>query len=738
LERRAQMSGIGSGARLAAVFDRLRRGEDIVVVAVGGSITTGYAAPLPAAEGWFGRMGTWWREKAAESGARVELRNRGVSGTDSLWANFRITDHARGADLVFLEFAMNDQWLDPAIRRPTYEACIRRLSSMDTPPAIIALFLCEKADPAKGQAREQKALSEYYGLPSVDFGAWQEARSRSGGQGWDALFDGAETIHPNAAGHRAISDCLIEFLEAASRGAGNGSLASVTPEVSSMRRALLPEPLYSSDFAFTELWDSRNARSIRSAGWTAGGDRHGEWVAGGCPDGWRCATEGATLELAVHGRMVGVLFSESDADRDLEAWVDDLPHETLRCFVDFRKGYLGWSSRILARALNEGEHVLHVRLKDDGPEGRSACLVAAFGAGAVPESMLAPPEPPLRYQPLSVRDPLLRYTGRFARVAAGEPLTFGWQGSSLECEFEGRGIAFGLECVWGRNWLNAEVDGLTRIIELPEGKSLRWESGDLGRGRHRVKLFKRSEGVFGALLARSAELEGRLVELPPRPRLRIEFYGDSITAGACDLDAELDQYDSLAPHDNAQAYPAVASRELGAEYVGIAVSGTGITCSWNPIILSEVLDLDRPVLGAPRGDFSPGAPGGGEPDIVVINLGQNDVGFPASQGRPLSPEFGSGYVDFVRKARLLHPGSWIVCAIGGMSAWRDSAELRQAFGRAVGELKAGDGRISDFAFTAFTENHPRVDTHALLARELTEYLRSEVLPRIGKRRTVDD
>lgn len=727
----------GSGARrLADVLDRLGRGEDIVVAAVGGSITTGYAAPDPARDGWFALVGRWMESRAAESGARVELRNRGLSGTDSLWANFRIEDEARGADLVFLEFAVNDQWLDPAIRRPSYEACIRRLRSMEAPPAVVALFLCEKADPGKGQAREQAVLTDYYDLPSVDFGAWQDARARSGGAPWDELFDGSEAVHPNAAGHRAIADCLVEFLEAVSRGAGR--LPPSRPgEGAEPDRPRLPDPLYSSDFAYAELWDSRGARTISSEGWTAGGDIHGERAAGAFPDGWRCATEGATLELAVRGKMVGVLFSESDAYRDLEAWVDDLPPETLPCFVECRKGYLGWSSRILARALTEGEHVLRVRIKDDGRGGRGACVVAAFAAGAVPAPMLSPPEPGPGYAPIPVRDPLIRYTGRFARADAGEALVLGWQGSSLECEFEGRGVAFGLECVWGRNWLNAEVDGLARLIELPEGGSLRWESGDLGAGRHRVKLTKRSEGLFGALAARSAWLDGRLLPLPPRPPLRLEFYGDSITAGACDLDAAADQYDTLGTHDGAQAYPAVTARMLGAECVSIAVSGTGITCSWNPIILAAVHDLDRPVPGSPRGDFSPDAPGGGEPDIVVVNLGQNDVGFPASRGEALSPGFARGYVGFIRRIRALYPGSWIVCAIGGMPAWRDSAELRDAFARAVDELEATDGRLSRIVFEAFARNHPRVDTHALLARELAGYLRSEVLPRIGKRRTVD-
>jgi lysophospholipase L1-like esterase len=725
--------------RLAALFARMRRGEDIVVAAIGGSITTGYAAPDPSREGWFALAGEWWKEKAASRGAKAELRNRGLCGTDSLWANFRIDEQAKGADFVFMEFAMNDQWLDPAVRRPSYEACLRRLLSAQKPPAVLALFLNEKADRSKGQAREQEILTRYYGLPAVDFGKWQDERIGAGGGSWDDLFDGAETIHPNAAGHRAIAECLVEFLEQAWKASERE--AAEQAESGRPANGRLAEALYVSDFCFTELWDSGNAQVLDSRGWSVGGDAHGEWQAhGGCPNGWRCATEGAVLELKVKGRVIGVLYSESDAYRDLEAWVDDEPPVSLPCRVEYRKGYLGWASRIVARALPEGEHVLRLRLKNDASagSGRSACLVAAFAAGAVPEPRLemASDSSPLKYESVSVRDPRLRYTGRFAPAAAGEPLTLCWQGSSLECEFEGRGIAFGFESRWGRNWMNADIDGLTRIFEVPEGKSIRWDSGRLGAGRHRVRLFKRSEGHFGALSLVSVELEGRLLGLPPRPPLRLEFYGDSITAGACNLDACIDQYDTLAPHDNAQSYPAVAARELGAEYVGIAVSGTGITCSWNPIILGEVCDLSQPVMGAPRGDFSKGAPGGGPPDIVLINLGQNDFGLPDSRGEPLSREFAARYVEFARRLRKLHPECWIVCTIGGMSAYRDSADLREGFLRATEELKSSDGRLSTFVFKAFTANHPRVDTHALLARELCEYLDDEVLPRIGKRRTV--
>jgi hypothetical protein len=317
-------------------------------------------------------------------------------------------------------------------------------------------------------------------------------------------------------------------------------------------------------------------------------------------------------------------------------------------------------------------------------------------------------------------DPGLYYVGRFAERTIREPV-FAWQGSQLLARFEGSRIGFRFSRATGRNFFNVIVDGENRLLALVEGGSADYVADfEPGPGPHELVLFKRSEGYFG-----SAALQGLLVEEgtalgpPPEPLgLRVELYGDSITAGACNDDGEIDQYDDLSTHDAYLSYGAIACRELGAEFVCIAVSGTGITCSWNPILMGEVWDRVAPDPASERWDFS-----GREPDVVVVNLGQNDFGLPHSTGGTLSPEFAPRYVGFVRAIRGAYPRSRIVCAIGGMSAWHASSDLRRAWKSAMAELRAEDGGIEELRFEARSDAHPRVPIHRALGQELAAFIR---------------
>ena len=56
-----------------------------------------------------------------------------------------------------------------------------------------------------------------------------------------------------------------------------------------------------------------------------------------------------------------------------------------------------------------------------------------------------------------------------------------------------------------------------------------------------------------------------------------------------------------------------------------------------------------------------------------------------------------------------------------------SPELLHAFEQAVHKLQVDDRKIWLYRFKAYTDNHPRIDTHELLATELTRFLREEVL-----------
>ncbi|HYH05314.1 MAG TPA: SGNH/GDSL hydrolase family protein [Bacillota bacterium] len=320
--------------------------------------------------------------------------------------------------------------------------------------------------------------------------------------------------------------------------------------------------------------------------------------------------------------------------------------------------------------------------------------------------------------------PDLYYIGRIDRTTPQAPV-FVWQGSELRARFSGQRIGFRFAEPQGQNFYNVTIDGSVHQLQLtPAGTHDYLLAVTLPPGVHELVLFKRTEALFGQATFQGLilELTARMETKPEPLPLRIEFYGDSITAGACNEDTDADQYDDLVTHNNYLAYGALTARALNAEYVCIAVSGTGICYSWNPVLLPEVFDRTNPEPGSPRYAFTER-----QPDLVVINLGQNDYGFTLAEGIAFPADFTEKYREFVRMIRNMYPAAHIICAIGGMTAYRDSVQLRTAFSQAVTELAAEDSRMHSFVFTAFAENHPRLTVHRQLADELTGFIKNEVL-----------
>jgi lysophospholipase L1-like esterase len=248
----------------------------------------------------------------------------------------------------------------------------------------------------------------------------------------------------------------------------------------------------------------------------------------------------------------------------------------------------------------------------------------------------------------------------------------------------------------------------------------------LPAGEHELRVVKRTEGAmaearfFGLRL----DADGKLLAPPPARPLRLEFYGDSITAGACNGDMGVDQYDDLSTHDGTRAYGALTAQRLGADYVGIAVSGIGITRTWGDLLMPQVWDRV-----APHADAPVAAPDPRGPDVVLVNLGQNDHGLPASRGEPFPDEFAARYLDFVRQLRHRYPHARLVLLVGGMTAWKDEPRLLPAVHAAMQRLRAeGDPLVWSYTFDAFSYAHPRIDVHQRMSDELVAFLRDQVLP----------
>ena len=318
-------------------------------------------------------------------------------------------------------------------------------------------------------------------------------------------------------------------------------------------------------------------------------------------------------------------------------------------------------------------------------------------------------------------DARFRYDGRFDFVDTNAPVII-WQASRISLDFEGNTLGLDFDNSKGQCFFNAEVDGSNTVVEAREGKPVQSaELAGFGPGRHHLVLFKRSEADAGTVRFRGIELAtGQKAWAPPAPayQLRMEFFGDSITVGACNEDGDTDQWDNRRTHNAALSYAALTADAFSADYRNIAVSGMGIATGWVDKKAGEVWDRSYPNPASPRADLTQWVP-----QVVFVNFGENDDSYPRAHGQPFPAGFTDGYIALVRAIRAAYPAAHIVLLRGGMFGGAQSEPLRQAWESAVTQLEATDPAISHFVFKHWTSNHPRVPDDRAMADELIAWLK---------------
>jgi lysophospholipase L1-like esterase len=360
--------------RLQQALAKLRRGETISVVAIGGSITTGHQARPPATEGWAGQVNRWFQEQAAATGGKVVFHNAGASGTDSAFGAIRIQDHvlAYEPDLVIVEFAINDQWLSQRVRQRSYEGVLRQLLA-GSDRAVVLLALNEKANPNKSTRVEEERIGSHYGLPTLAWADWVKLAD------WDRYFTGAETIHPNNDGHGNIAAGITGYFGAV--------LKSLPPDdaIPAIEVAL-PQPLVSSEFQKVTLIGGNDAASLAegSEGWeTCPGILPDEWLTrgGAALTGWTSRDPAADLRILVRGKSVGILFAESDQFCNGLAWIEGMEDRktVIKSYVSYRSGYYGYAYAEVADNLDPSkEYILHLGLNSGGKSGASTSVTGVI------------------------------------------------------------------------------------------------------------------------------------------------------------------------------------------------------------------------------------------------------------------------------------------------------------------------------------------------------------------------
>lgn len=206
-----------------ATFDaRAQKGEQLVVVFFGGSLTWGAQSTDPQRTSY--RALVCERLKKTYPKARFEFWDSAIGGTGSQLGAFRLDRDvlAHKPDLVFLDFTIND---DPYTTPPdqdrlaSYESLVRRMVQAGIP--LVQVILPAKQDVLPNPKPrpldpKHKEIAQAYGLPIADAVALVQSRVAEGKATPDQLWDAApDATHPGDAGYALYAEVAWQAFEQA-------------------------------------------------------------------------------------------------------------------------------------------------------------------------------------------------------------------------------------------------------------------------------------------------------------------------------------------------------------------------------------------------------------------------------------------------------------------------------------------------------------------------------------------
>lgn len=323
-------------------------------------------------------------------------------------------------------------------------------------------------------------------------------------------------------------------------------------------------------------------------------------------------------------------------------------------------------------------------------------------------------------------DPTIQYMGRVDRSLPGK-VRFDWPGITIGMQFSGtscQAILTGVGC------FSVYIDSalITTLTTSAQKKSYRCASG-LPDTRHKLLLVKRSESSIAPITFEGFLLDDgkAALTLPPQPKRKILFIGDSYTAGFAheyhSRECPAEKTDSLilAATNAYTAFGALVARTLGAQFQCIARSGKGLVRNYNgseqghefPAYLDQTLPTS--VEGAQQPvpwDFS-----SWKPDVIVIGLGINDF-----QGDPPyadSMQFIAAYRALIARLSTSYPHAAIICS--ATAIWPQN-NLISIIKRIVQtEITSGKKRLFYHEYTTANNalyGHPDSEDHRLIAQGL--------------------
>ncbi len=316
----------------------------------------------------------------------------------------------------------------------------------------------------------------------------------------------------------------------------------------------------------------------------------------------------------------------------------------------------------------------------------------------------------------------LRFFGRWDRrtpdraetVNSGNYLLANFTGSEITARFD---VSANMPGVPTLAW--RLDDGPWQEAEVAERVPL---ADHLPKGRHTLMLMARgldehqnrwTQPLVASITFLGLDISGGRL-LPPlpqwdKPKLKMEFLGDSITEGVL-VQAPREGKTTWAWQTDArQSYAAQTAMRLNAAWRQVGFGATGLAHGGSGGAPGALESFNWFYKGCPRDDW--------QPDVVVVNQGTNDGGMAPAAYRPL-------YAQYLAMIRAAYPKAKIAAVrpfVGAQAeAIRAEVEARRA---------AGDTRIYYINTEGWYSGplHPNAQGSLPLAEKLATALKEQVL-----------
>lgn len=343
------------------------------------------------------------------------------------------------------------------------------------------------------------------------------------------------------------------------------------------------------------------------------------------------------------------------------------------------------------------------------------------------------------------KDACVSCSGRISWQDSGAH--FYWPATSATVRFTGTTLSASVtaNCWWGSNALGLVVDGRVSKVPVLPGDNGRSKTLLLAEGlekdmEHTVILYKALDCSYD-FIVESFSTDGAFLPALPKPDLRLEFYGDSVTSGACiecvDYVGRGDPCSNNSMYDNAwYGYAWQIGRLLNAEVHTVSQGGIAIFNRTGYFHMPDTIGMEdswhRLCYFPEAGELTDWDFSRFVPHAVVFAVGQNDphdavtgensrsVADPAYRA-----QWKDAYKQILRGIAGHYPASTPYVLM--TTVLMHDVCWDEAIDEIASELRAEGLRASHFLFTrngAATPGHPRIPEHTEMASELAAYLNS--------------